>query len=76
MASLSVQVQKPKPKPNKPSLSLGLLKAEGLVSNQCGFDCSIKNLVVSVNIAATSAWISLTVNLTLYMNQKISRSCL
>ena len=33
---------------------LGLLKAEGLVSNQCSFECGVKNLVVSINMAGTS----------------------
>jgi transcription initiation factor TFIID TATA-box-binding protein len=33
---------------------LGLLKAEGLVSNQCSFECGVKNLVVSINMAGAS----------------------
>ncbi|MDR0797697.1 MAG: hypothetical protein LBE70_03125 [Nitrososphaerota archaeon] len=33
---------------------LCLLKAEGLVSNQCAFECGVKHLVVSVNIAGAS----------------------
>jgi transcription initiation factor TFIID TATA-box-binding protein len=33
---------------------LGLLKAEGLVSNQCTFECCVKHLVASVNMAGVS----------------------
>ena len=33
---------------------LGLLKAEGLVSSQCSFECGVKNLVVSINMAGAS----------------------
>lgn len=33
---------------------LSLLKAEGLVSNQCTFECGIKNIVASVNMAGAS----------------------
>ena len=33
---------------------LGLLKAEGLVSNKCTFECCVKHLVASVNMAGAS----------------------
>ena len=33
---------------------LGLLKSEGLVSSQCSFECGVKNLVVSINMAGAS----------------------
>jgi transcription initiation factor TFIID TATA-box-binding protein len=33
---------------------LALLKAEGLVSSQCSFECSVKNIVVSINMAGAS----------------------
>jgi len=33
---------------------LDLLKAEGLVSNQCTFECRVKNLVASINIEGAS----------------------
>ena len=33
---------------------LGLLKAKELVSNNCTFECGVKNLVVSINMAGAS----------------------